>query len=627
MQWFAGIHSPRREGQAQDAVRRLAVDSEGSHCADGPVFLASRDQAGLASGDICAIAGHLYGTDAVAQELGLPAGATVSTILLAGFRRLGVHVLERLQGTFAVFLWDAEHERGLVGQDLTARSAIFVKDTPGGVAFATEIRELLRLLPSRPAPDELVLTRMLAVDTIPPGRTLFADVRRLLRGTCLLLERDRSKVIEYWQPRYEGVLQLPDHDLTALVREQMTASVERGLGGAKHAGVLLSGGLDSSIVACVAAQRGVEVSGYSAAFPGRPDVDESPYVESIADRWGIRRVAKPMPTGGAIAAGLDFLNAWQVPVLGVGYLLEHTLTRQMSHDGPMAVLDGQGGDELFTSSWFWPAHLVRHGRLLHSLGAIRNTPSTSDITKPGVLWEMWKRVAAKPSLPLPLIEFRRRNRMRPTPPWLVQSGRKRYDESRDEWSWRRKWDGPLWWRWLADLVIDGPVAADRTDYVRRRTALMGLDGGSPLIDYELTRLILRMPPDLAYDPSIDRPLARRSFQGVLPEKVRNRTQKSNLFAFYRDVLAGPDLRWIRRVLGDPNCAVWGYVERSKMEPFLESVPPDPDDDTAMLLGVLHTAAIMEFWLRQQEDPSAIAALAEETAAEAAATSAEVQKAA
>jgi asparagine synthase (glutamine-hydrolysing) len=613
MRWFAGVHSAGRGEQAVAAVRRLAADGDGRAFVDGPLAVAAADDASThGGGDLCVIAGRVYGIDELARELDLRAGASPQTALLAGFRRLGPQVLERLRGDFALLLWDAERGSGLVGSDLSARYAIFVKQGGRGAAFATEIRELLRILPSQPGPDPLALARMVGGEGLLPGQTLFSGIQRLRAGSCLVLRGESAEVVEYWRPHYEGTLRGSHDELGMLVRDQLDVAVERALGGATRAGVLLSGGLDSSMVASMAARRGIEVRGYSAVFPVRPELDESRYVESIASKWGIHRSCRPLPPSGSIMAALEYLATWQVPVLGAGYLIEHTLIQEMAQDGPMAMLDGQGGDELFSASSFLPPHLVRHGRLLRSIGIVRRTPSTSTIQSPRVIFEMWKRVALKPAFPLPLIEARRRRRgPPPTPPWLVQSARQLYGDSRDEWAWRRRARGPLWWRWLADLLLEGPVAVGRADYVRHRRGLVGLDGGSPLLDFDLARLVLRMPPELAFDPSIDRPLARRSMRGILPEQVRTRTEKSNLFSFYRDVLAGPDLKWIRRILRDPRCAIWEFADRARVEPLLDSVPAEPDAKTALLLGSIHTMAMVECWLRQQEDPGSVGALLEE----------------
>ena len=593
-------------------MRRLAYDRDGQAFIAGPLAVACHENRAGPGGDLCVISGRVHGIDELARALELPLGVPAPTALLTGFRRFGPHLLERLRGDFALLLWDAERRRGLVAPDLSARDAVFVKETAAGTAFASEIRELLRLLPSRPEPDALTIVRMIGCDQFMPGATLYSGVRRLTAGSCLLLDENCAEVTEYWRPRYEGTLQGSPDELGELVREQLGAAVDRAVGDSPRVGVLLSGGLDSSMVACMAAQRGLEVRGYSAVFQGRPELDESEYVRSVAGKWGIPRRCRSLPPQGGIAAALEYLTTWEIPVLGAGYLIEHTLIGEMAQDGPMAMLDGQGGDELFATSSMLPPHMVRRGRLLRSYGILRETPSTATIESARAHFEMWKRVALKPAFPLPLIDARQRRRgPGPTPPWLVESAQRMYGDSQDQWRWRRHTRGPLWWRWLADLVLDGPVAVGRTDYVRHRRGLVGLDGGSPLLDFEFARLLLRMPPELAFDPVVDRPLARRSMRGILPEKVRTRTHKSNLFDFYRDLLAGPDLRWIQRILRDPRCAIWEFADRQRIEPILNDVPAKPDNKTAMLLGAIHTMAMVEYWLRQQEDPAGVNGMLDE----------------
>jgi asparagine synthase (glutamine-hydrolysing) len=614
MGWSAGFHS-RHRGRPSASVERFGCDGDEHVFIDCPVAVVRRPRSANPRGrDLCAIAGRVFGLTDVARELGLPAERSPEDVLMAGFRRFGPDVLARLRGAFALVLWDQERRCGLVGQDLTALSAVFVKQTADGTAFAREIRDLLRILPSRPAPDPEAIGQLLAGSHPLPGHTVFSGIMRLQGGTCLMLEPESARLVKYWSPRYEGTLRLEDEDLTATLHEQVGVAVERAVGGAEKAGVLLSGGLDSSIVACVAAERGVDVRGYSAIFPQHPELDESRYVSSVASRWGIPVTSRPVLAQGGFSAALSYLDAWQVPLLGIGYVLERELIRTMAQDGPMAVLDGQGGDELFGPSPLLPADLLRRGRLLRSLQVIRTTPGTSTITSTRTLLAMWRRAALRSALPLALIEAReRRHAPPPTPPWLVSSARQRFAESLDEWSWRRRTRGPLWWRWLSYLLLVGPAVGGRADYIRHRSALGGLVGGSPLLDFDLAALMLRMPPELAYDQSIDRPLARRSMEVVLPAQVARRREKSDLFAFYRDVLIGPDLASARRILREPRCSIYEFVDRRYVEPLLENAAPADGAEPGVLVAALHSAAVLECWLREQEAPGRTAVLLEQVA--------------
>jgi asparagine synthase (glutamine-hydrolysing) len=607
--WFAGALT-RSNGTLRRGVVALAHDRTATAACDGPLAVAGDGARGMSGGSVCALAGRMHGVAELARELGMPPSAPVHAVLPAGFERLDTGVLERLRGPFAVVLWDARRRRGLVASDLTAQAGLYFTQTAEGLAFATEIRELLEILPARPSPNPRSVALTLANSALRLGDTFYEGVERLRLGSCIVLEGESARHVEHWRPTYEGTLRIPRQELEERLRERLCVAVDRAVGGADVSGVLLSGGLDSSMVAAVAASRGRSVRAYSAVFPDHPELDESEYLYSVADKWQIPVSAEHVAPRGGFAAALEYLEEWKLPVLGIGYVLERALMERMRREGVDAVLDGQGGDEVFHVSMALPAHFVRRGRLLKSLSMLRRTPSTSDVDSPRELARMWKHGALKGAAPLPLIDYRRRGAWKPTPKWLTTAARERVAEESDDMAWRRGMSGPLWWRWLANLVLGEPSRVGRSDYLRHRTAMSRLAGGSPLLDLDLARFVLQVPPELAFDGAYDRPLARSALQGVLPDKVRTRRHKSNLFAFYRDVLAGPDLRWMRRLLNDPDCAVYEFVDRSYMEPLLEDIPA-ADDEVALILGTLHTAGLIECWLRQQSDPESVTELLEE----------------
>lgn len=616
MSWFAGIFAAdRRDPAAHRTVERLATARDSRSFGNGPLAMTAPDAAVLADGPdyFCAVAGRIYGLEQLANRLGLAAheDRRWGTVIRTGFRVLGPEALTHLRGNFALMLWDDELHSGVVAHDLSALASVYIAQTSsGGVAFATELRELLKLLQSTPAPDQMTLSRMIGSAMPLPGRTMFEGVTRLQRGLCLRLDQTKASTTEYWRPTYRGVLDVPIEEMSAMLRQRVSVAVQRAVGASPRAAVLLSGGLDSSLVASVASQLGLDVTGYSAVFEGRDELDETEYVDSVVDRWGISRYSARLTPSGGISAALDYLDAWKVPVLGCGYLIEHTLVQRIAQDGPLAVIDGQGGDELFSPSYPLVADLVRRGRLLQSFKILQANPVTASVESTRELAGIWKGAALKAAIPLPMIDARRRGRAVGTPSWLTPRASELYADAQDDWWWRRGVRGPLWWRGMTDLLLDGPVICGRADYVRQRSALAGLDGGSPLLDFDLAELILQIPPQLAFDRSLDRPFARRSFAGVLPEKVRARTDKSNLFAFYRDILAGPDLAWMRRILRDPGCAVWEFANREVLGPLLDEIPAEPDNRTSLLLGTLHTTTMVECWLRQQQSSDEFGALRE-----------------
>ncbi|HSR93893.1 MAG TPA: asparagine synthase-related protein, partial [Solirubrobacterales bacterium] len=127
----------------------------------------------------------------------------------------------------------------------------------------------------------------------------------------------------------------------------------------------------------------------------------------------------------------------------------------------------------------------------------------------------------------------------------------------------------------------------------------------PLIDVDLVEFALRLPPTLAVDPVLERPLLRRATQGLIPDSIRLRGQKSYFTALFHDCLAGRDLSLIRKLLAG-RAEVAAYVDLETVSRELLADPPAGarrDRNWPWSAWRLLTA---ECWLRSQHDGDFVA---------------------
>jgi asparagine synthase (glutamine-hydrolysing) len=601
---LAGRHSPRAPRERWERGDALASRCGAGTESLGPLNVVGKCSRAAAGSVLCAWTGRITGLERLADELRLAPGTAVAELLAEGYRRFGTGLLERLRGAFVLALWDSERGSGLVGTDLMGQCALFWRDTGGELVFASELRELLAVLEARPAPDELSVVHMLTRPGPPRGRTPFEGVKRLETGSCLELGRHGARVVRHWQPRYEQSLRGSRDELAAALRDEVRAAVRRSLDGAERAAVLLSGGIDSSISAAVASELDLDLRAYSGVFPDLPDVDETEYLDSVVAHTGIGSRRFAVEPRGSLAASLEYLDSWEVAVPGAGYLLERALVAEAAKDGMGIVLDGQGGDEVFGATPYVAASDLARGRLLRSIRTSQSTPWTANVPTARARFALWRSAALNPWIPDGLFQGVRRLRGRELPPpaWLTPDAQVTYAGSVDDDAWKRAARGPIWWRYMSDLLIHN-ASGVRCDYIRHRSALRGLESRPPLLDVDLTLFALRLPPHLSMDPERDRPLARDAMRGVLPEKVRTRTVKSDLSAFYREITTKGDIEDVRRLLLDPGCEVYRYVDREQIRGLAER-PPDTTRLAAQVqVDGLHACAIVECWLRRQGDPA------------------------
>jgi asparagine synthase (glutamine-hydrolysing) len=365
-------------------------------------------------------------------------------------------------------------------------------------------------------------------------------------------------------------------------------------------GVVLSGGLDSSIVTAAASRvRSPDsiLATYSGVFPGQPTIDEGWKIHSLTSSLGVQAEAFEPEPQGSLWLGLQYLKDWALPLPAAGAVVDMALVAQAAQDGVQIVLDGQTGDETLGFAPYLVSDRLRRGRLLSALALSRKWPLGRPATRREKIFIL-KNLGLKGALPRGL-----EDRRRPAgPPWLVSDVRKRYLDAEDPWAWKKGPSGPRWWQFLSDFIVDMPHRYSRLDLLRQRAAAVGTTSESPLFDFDLIDYCLRLPPELAFSPDYTRPLAREAVRGVVPDEVRLNNTKADFATFCFDVLTGADAPGIERLLTDPDAELRAYVDMEWLRRRWHERPERGTTAGAIWGTHIWMLAATECWLRAQAAP-------------------------
>jgi asparagine synthase (glutamine-hydrolysing) len=391
---------------------------------------------------------------------------------------------------------------------------------------------------------------------------------------------------------------VPADQAAVEVRDALGHAVARALAGADRPGVMLSGGLDSAVIAALASaamEPGAPPVAYSGVFPSHPEVDESAGVRRVRDGLGVPGVEAELGAGSALAGAIEFTRAWELPSVTPNRFVWTPLLRRAAADGIDVMLDGEGGDELFGCSTYLVADHLLAARPLAALRTSRRLPGMGSRPRPRWIARSLLVYGARGALPRRLHERMRAARgHRNRPDWLT------VDVADPRWAWKRR-SGPRWWASLAhQLTSDSVGAADQN---RREAAMHGLAFRHPLRDPELIDLVLGLPPELAFHPRLDRPLLRAAMEGQLPDQTLRDTSKPFFNALAEDALTGPDLAPLHELLDDPHAELAARVRAGALAALLDraataAAPPGWELDVWRL-------ATLEIWLEHQADPSAL----------------------
>ena len=157
-----------------------------------------------------------------------------------------------------------------------------------------------------------------------------------------------------------------DHapDLAEQLREALSAAIDAALSPPPVAAMLLSGGLDSSVVAALASRSIPALEAVSACFPDDPQLDETAWAGQVADHIGVRLTTVPIERREPLQAAARYLDAWQLPLPVPGIFIDEQLLATAQSHGATVAIDGQGGDELFGASHFLISDYLRRFRVL-----------------------------------------------------------------------------------------------------------------------------------------------------------------------------------------------------------------------------------------------------------------------
>jgi asparagine synthase (glutamine-hydrolysing) len=264
--------------------------------------------------------------------------------ILAAYDRWGTDCLTHLRGMFAFALWDGE--RLFAARDRFGIKPFYYAIIDGVFYFASEIKALLPILPEI-ATDPEALAEYLTFQYTIGDRSLFKHVHVLLPGHALLVQNGSVHVFRYWDVCYEIDSDHTEKWFTTKVRELLHDSVVMHLRSDVPVGAYLSGGIDSSLLAALAAPAHSSGRiGFHGKFTDFPGYDESSYAEIVAQNASLRLhqieiTARDFRDSiGKVIYHLDH------PVAGPGSFPQFMVSK-LAAQHVKVVLGGQGGDEIF----------------------------------------------------------------------------------------------------------------------------------------------------------------------------------------------------------------------------------------------------------------------------------------
>jgi len=309
-----------------------------------------------AGGGLCIVFnGEIYNFADLRQELRAKGHAFRSNsdteVILAAYREWGTDCLSRLNGMFAFALYDSYKRQLFIARDRAGEKPLYYTLADGALRFASELKGLMAdpALPRRI--DRGALDCYLAMGFVPGERAMLQGVKKLPPAHALVFDLNdgQSRLWRYWQlPELSASAAKGEADEAGLLDELealLEDAVRRQLVADVPVGILLSGGVDSSLVTAMAARAASKVKTFTIRFPGFGQYDETEHARLIARHFGTEHVELV-----AAEATVDLLpllaRQFDEPMVDSSMIPTYLVSRLVREHCTVA-LGGDGGDELF----------------------------------------------------------------------------------------------------------------------------------------------------------------------------------------------------------------------------------------------------------------------------------------
>lgn len=505
---------------------------------------------------------------------------TDEALILAAYEKWGEECPERLLGDYAFAIWDARRQRLFCARDPIGVRPFFYHYTPGGVfAFGSEIKAVLAAagVPRR-LNEAKVLQHLSTARSTGVGETFYQGIHRLPGGHCLTVDTRGMRVRRHWTPDATRELRLrTDREYEELFREVFRLAVGARLRGVGGVGSTLSGGLDSSSVACCAArlrqERGEGVlPTYSAIFPSlagsNPECDERAYIQAATANGGIEAhfvnadEVSPMLELERMQHHLDR------PLPGANDYMYQALWKPAAAAGMRVMLTGNDGDTVVSHGLEYLPHLARTGQWLVLMGVARALarharPPHTDPRR--IVWDF----SVKPAIPVAALQLYQRLRGRSSAA-VEDFGILNPEFARPTMQAHRFYH-------LEELCT--PQMNGREQQVAYLTAITtqeamegieaiamaaSIELRHPFYDRRLIELCLSIPYSQKLKDGWTRSILRRAMDGILPSEVQWRVGKGNLGAqAKRGMLLHERHRIENALYGEPS-RIAPYVDLPKL---------------------------------------------------------------
>ena len=552
---------------------------------------------------------ELFG--ALGSDAHVPADAPDPALVQAAYRAWGEGFIERLNGEFAIAVFDPHRQRILLARDAIGIRPLYYYRGADFFLFASEIKALLAHPQVSTQPNETILAEFLLhglhdPDVDDDGLTFFEGVRSVLPSHIVRVTPQSNSARKYWDFDLRRRICLGSiGEYAEAFRERFTRAVRRRLRSAHPVAVLVSGGLDSSSILCTAetlrrADPGTypPLQAISYTPEDRSATDESAFLRDIEREYGLA-IERIQPPTGFLRRVREEVQHTEMPLLDSLWNTSQASFEAARQRGARVVLTGHWGDQILVDQSYLVGFVYRL-KLRALVQHLQEYGRWFTATDPAWYRRRFFLDLIKYHTPrsfLPALRRLRRTFSRDI------TARSAYTDvfrqrARLRASKQGRWVGfglpPH--SWSLSLEVRARAHQLAMEWNNKVAAMYGLETSFPFLDRDLISFLVGVPGEIQTWQGVPKGLLRQAMRGVLPASIAERRWKAG---FNQLVYDGTSQEYpqVRECLAGAAAVRRGYVRSDWIERELMPLQDQMDVRDCRVAWSLRDLVGLELWLQ------------------------------
>lgn len=495
-----------------------------------------------------------------------------AALIIHAYAHWAERCFDHFVGEFALVIFDEGRNELICARDHLGDRTLFYAIHGTQIVIASEPWAVTGANTAAPEINESAVAHYFAFKATQDGQTLFKNVYELLPAHGMIINASAQRSWRYWQPdpsvRLRGKSDKEYAEQFLLLLEQ---SVHCRMRSTTPVGILMSGGLDSGSLACLAARMTapVPLTTISYVFDELTECDERNYIEIVKDRWGIHSVYIPCDDAWPYKDWGNWPRNPNHPEGNAYRLLKERAYHRAHEKGLRVLMPGAFGDELYCGEQDWLADLLVEGRLHEAARELKRHIRYAGLRatlKSSYLRRVGRRLLN--SIP----GGRRLRRAVKAPVWLTADSAAYLNN-------RENWLNPAFE--LKDDLL-GIGASQDSSYENINASRHALELRHPYRDRRLAEYVLSLPAYQLYNLGFYKYILRVAMQGILPHPILSRHHSTSLTPFFSRGLEREE-KLLQSYFQDSSAAWRKYIRADWiMDNWNRKITPQTDGPSAVV---------------------------------------------